>query len=109
MSAFDDYLKTKPEHWRGGYTEAALEDCWNAAIKTAEALKPSHNSDYAAALRVIEDICRTEMVTHANSIVRIINERLNPAKAQDCEKGDRRIIAERCAKCSTNHIVEEKL
>lgn len=47
MSAFDDYLKTKPEHWRGGYTESALEDCWNAAIKSVEvAPSASNNSQF---------------------------------------------------------------
>lgn len=47
-------------------------------IKVAE--QTPTNSDYAAALRVIEDISRTEMVTHSTSIVRIINERLNAGK-----------------------------
>ncbi len=44
MSAFDEYIKMKPESWRGGYSEAVLEDCWNAAIKYAEVQKPSHTT-----------------------------------------------------------------
>ena len=33
MTAFDEWLKAKPENWHGGYAEAVLLDCWNAALE----------------------------------------------------------------------------
>jgi hypothetical protein len=61
----------------------SIREEWQT-IKTVVLAQQTTNSDYAAALRVIEDICSNEMVSSAVSVVRVINVRLNAAKAPHC-------------------------
>lgn len=53
-------------------------------IAHIENVNTTTNSDYAAALRVIKEISKEENVALVVSIERIIEERLNSAKAPNC-------------------------
>ena len=66
-----------------GRTLESLTRCLMRRLKIKESAKRSTNSRYATALEVINDICKTEMVTHSASIIRIINERLHAEERHD--------------------------
>jgi hypothetical protein len=47
-----DFVRKYTKEWQVAPT---YQDVWDAAIRSVEALKPSHNSRYVATLEVISD------------------------------------------------------